>query len=254
MLHHADYVIEFSGEVDSGNRRLEGAVKNVMTAVAHERLPVGFSAQGRFGAEGRQPLRGSLPAERNHVYGHGKLRGKMVDQLAIVAADPQPLSGTSYNLFAQQSPAVPFDEIQSAVFDFIRAVDRKVDLRLCGKAGEWNSQGSRFGRGTLGRWNTNDMQPLPHSSAKRTDGKRGGGSGSQPDNHSIRHQCRRRFSGCDFQGIVGKVHICIVARDRDHGYVAARSLACPLLCRRFGLLRASELESPSLLALNPEVG
>lgn len=94
-----------------------------------------------------------------------------VHQLGAVDNDREAVTGGGDDLLMQQGAAAPLDQIESAVFHLVRAIDREIELSMLGKCRQHDTGGCRLGRRALRGGNGDKAQTLPATSRERRDGK-----------------------------------------------------------------------------------
>ncbi len=156
MLDQADYVVELARQRFRAGNQTECAVKNVMTAIAPERLAIGRFSENRVCRQLFDSLRSGLPTERNHFHGNRPAHAKAVDHFGFVHDDQQPLAGVGQNLLPQERAAKAFDQVEISRVDFIRAVDGDIDLRVFVERSKRDFQRARLRRRSLRGWNSDD--------------------------------------------------------------------------------------------------
>ena len=138
MLDDAHKMVEPMGNFFRIGDRSKRAIHHVISAVGNKRVFIRADPQRRFPADLLQTLLRRLPAELHYLDWHGHERSEFADQLRFVRNDHHALARRRYHFFAQQRPALAFDQIERAQFHFIGAVDAKIQLDVLGKARKRN--------------------------------------------------------------------------------------------------------------------
>jgi len=185
----ADALLE-PGRIGDGG---EAAVEYAVTAVGDERLPRRGKAQTGARAQHLERLAGGFQAERNDLDGNRRMGAKTPDQLGAVDDDHQSTARRGHDLLAQQGAAQPLDQVERALLDLVRAVDREVDHAMLCEGRQRNARRLRLGRRPLRRRDADKTQALAMASSKGLDGEARRRAGAEADDHGVPHQPHRRL-------------------------------------------------------------
>src|SRR5258708_2863005 len=141
--------------------RTEAAMDNVVAAVGDERDARRRQPQPGAGAERLEGCLGWFQPEGDDLDRHRCARTQLIHQLRAVDDDGKAMACVRDDLLAQQCAAQPLDQIESAAFHLVRAVDREIDLPMLGERGERDARRRRLRRCSLRRGNADKAQTLP---------------------------------------------------------------------------------------------
>src|SRR5215467_3574947 len=160
MFYYAWHVAQFSRQVIRIADLTKSAIENVVVLVRDVWCPVGIPAKLHGRAKGRDSLCHERLREPDHLYRQRKL-SQPLNSLRCIRHNDQLLRRRRHNLFPKSRSAAAFDQSQFRI-DFIRSVNRDVDLLTIVQRDDRNAQAPRQFLRPNGSRNAANAQAVLH--------------------------------------------------------------------------------------------